>query len=472
MDSATFREAGHDLIDWIANYYETVEQYPVLSQVRPGEVAAQIPLHPPEHPEKFGDVFADLDSFIREGTTHWQSPNWFAYFPSNVTFASILGDLASSGLGANGFSWATSPAITEVETRVMDWMRELLNLPNHFTGNGVIQDSASSATLCAILAARTRAMADPGCEELNKLVAYSTAQAHSSIEKGLRIAGIPQDNLRIVAHDEMFAMDPSSLADLVASDIAAGLVPFFVCATAGTTSTEACDPIDDVAEVTTQLGIWLHVDAAMCGIAALCEEFRWIHRGVEHADSYVTDAHKWLGVGFDCSLFWVAERTWLLNALSILPAYLRTKELEEGAVIDYRDWQIPLGRRFRALKLWFVLRVEGSESLRKMIRTHCEWTTDLANLIVSDPRFSVTAPVKLNLICLRLNDSDTDTAEVAERINRSGVAQLTTTVVDGSTMLRICIGSRLTEKRHVLALWSRLQSTADGMAGTEGATSP
>jgi aromatic-L-amino-acid decarboxylase len=370
-------------------------------------------------------------------------------------------------------SWATSPACTELETLMLDWMRELLDLPVRFnstseTGGGVIQGTASEATLVAILSARWRATdgsvnADG---DTTRLVAYSTSQAHSSIEKGLRIAGIGTDRMRIVPHDESFAMRPEALADMIAEDRADGLIPFFVCSTHGTTSSLAFDPTIELGEICGRENLWLHVDAAMAGIAALAPEFRWVNDGLDRADSYCTNPHKWMGVNFDCNLYWTADRMALLGALSILPEYLRSAAAEEGAVIDYRDWQTPLGRRFRALKLWFAIRCDGVEVFQPMIRNHVALTQELAQTVQDDPRFDIVAPHPLNLLCIAVRADNLDEANAAtdaltERANASGEALFTRTVLDGRSVLRISIGARSTERRHVVAAWELLSRLFD-----------
>lgn len=460
MTPDEFRAAGHRLVDWIADYHDEVESFPVRSQATPGEVRRLLDGPPPRGGDSFDAILRDLDGPIMKGLTHWQSPNFFAYFPANTGFASILGDLAAAGLGVNGFSWVTSPAATEVETMVLDWMVELLGLPEHFRGNGVIQDSASSSTLCAALAARDRAVARHDGAPLHRLIAYATAHAHSSIEKGLRIAGIPSAQIRVVDHDDALGMRPDALAAAIDADRAAGLVPFLVGATAGSTSSEAFDPVAHLAPACAEAGVWLHVDAAMCGIAALCEEFRWVNDGVEGVDSYVTNAHKWMGVGFDCSMLWVRDREPLLDALSILPAYLRSAAADAGDVIDYRDWQIPLGRRFRALKLWFLLRLDGPDPIAAMIRDHVAWTAELEAWVRDDDRFEVVAPRTLNLLCLAHRDGDDATNALAEAVNSTGRALVTPTVIDGRAALRVCVGAATTERRHVLALWELISSLA------------
>jgi aromatic-L-amino-acid decarboxylase len=467
MTPDEFRTHGHALIDWITDYLEHVEQHPVSSTVQPGDVRRQLPEHPPTAPEPFEAVVADLDRVIVPGLTHWQHPSFFAYFPGNSSYASILGELVSAGLGVQGMSWVTSPACTEVETLMLDWMVELLGLPGRFhsqsdTGGGVIHGSASEATLASILAARWRATGGSINHDgdTTHLVAYATAQAHSSIEKGLRIAGIGTDRLRVVPHDASFAMDVDALAALVAADRAAGLRPFWVCSTHGTTSSMAFDPTAGIAAVAQANDMWLHVDAAMSGIAALAPEHRWVNDGLDLADSYCTNPHKWMGVNFDCDLFWTADRAALLGALSILPEYLRSAAAEAGAAIDYRDWQIPLGRRFRSLKLWFTIRSGGAAEAVAMIRRHVDATQQLAAQVDADPRFRIVAPHPLNLLCIAHVDGNEATDRLVEQANRTGQALFTRTVLDGSSALRISVGGARTEARHVDSAWGLIQSLA------------
>ncbi len=469
MTPEEFRSNGHALIDWIAEYLEGVERFPVASSVQPGDVRRQLPEHPPAAPEPFADVLADLDRVVVPGLTHWQHPSFFAYFPGNSSYPAILGELVAAGLGVQGMSWVTSPACTEVETLMLDWMQELLGLPERFrstsaTGGGVIHGSASEATLASILAARWRitggAVNTTG--DTTALVAYATSQAHSSIEKGLRIAGIGTSQTRIVPHDESYAMRADALAEMIAADRAAGLVPFWICATRGTTSSMAFDPVPEIGAIAQREGLWLHVDAAMSGIGALADEHRWINDGLELADSYCTNPHKWMGVNFDCDLFYTADRTALLGALSILPEYLRSAAAETGAAIDYRDWQIPLGRRFRALKLWFTLRADGSGATVAMIRRHVALTQELAGWVAEDARFEIVAPHPLNLLCIRLVAGDQATDALIEAANTTGEALFTRTVLDGRVALRVSIGARLTEQRHVVAAWSLLQRLTTG----------
>jgi aromatic-L-amino-acid decarboxylase len=465
MTPEEFRQHGRAVVDWIADYLEGIERHAVASPLEPGAVRAQLPKHPPTAVEPFSDVLADLDRIVVPGLTHWQSPRFFAYFPANTSYASILGEMVTAGLGVNGMLWATSPACTELETHMCDWMVELLGLPASFRsdgpGGGVIQGSASEAVLCAVLAARERATggASNRSGAPGSLVAYTTDQAHSSVEKACRIAGIGSERLHIVATDERHAMLPGALREAIARDRAADLTPFLVVATAGTTSSLAFDPLPAIGEICREEGVWFHVDAAMAGIAGLCPELRWATEGVEHADSYATNPHKWMGVNFDCDLFWVTDRAALLQALSILPEYLRTSAAEHGAVIDYRDWSVPLGRRFRSLKLWFSLRLDGIEAMQAMIRDHVTWTQELAGWAAADPRFEIVAPHPLNLLCVRLVAGDEATDSLIETVNRSGQALFTRTVLDGRSVLRFCVGARTTQRHHVEAAWQLLSSS-------------
>jgi aromatic-L-amino-acid decarboxylase len=463
MTPEEFRKHGHEVVDWIADYYKRIESYPVLSQMHPGELRSYLPQQAPQHGESFSSILADVDKLILHGITHWQSPNFFAYFPSNASGPAILGDLLSSGFSVQGMLWATSPACTELETLVLDWLVPALGLPQKFlstsTGGGVIQDTASSATLCAVLAARERATDfqsnQSGISE--KLCAYSSSQAHSSIEKAIQIVGIGRDNLRLIETDDSFAMKPEALAAAIKKDLAAGLKPFFVCATVGTTSSNAIDPVPEIGAVCRQRGLWLHVDAAMSGTAALCPEFRYLHDGVEYADSYCFNPHKWMFTNFDCDCFYVADRKTLIQTLSVLPEYLRNKATESGAVIDYRDWQIPLGRRFRSLKLWFVLRHYGIEGLQHHVREHVRLAQEFASWVKKDKRFELAVKPPLNLVCFRLNSGDDANQQLMDALNRSGDLYLTHTRLQDRLTLRFSIGQANTTARHVEKAWRRIQ---------------
>jgi len=466
MTPEEFRRHGHRVVDWIADYYEKIETLPVLSRAEPGSIRALLPEHAPQQGEAFDDILHDMDERILPGVTHWQSPNFFAYFPANASGPAILGDLLSSGLGVQGMLWATSPACTELETHVLDWLVEMLALPKKFlsarSGGGVIQDSASSAALCALLAARERAtnftVNQRGCD--GHLVAYTSSQAHSSIEKAVKIAGLGQDNLRLIEADDHFAMQPAALARQIAADRQAGKTPCFVTATVGTTSSNGMDPLPEIGRICAENGIWLHVDAAMAGTAALCPEFRWIHDGLELADSYCFNPHKWMFTNFDCDCFFVADRNALIQTLSILPEYLRNQATESDAVIDYRDWQVSLGRRFRSLKLWFVIRHYGVEGLQYHVRRHVQLAQLFAGWVEKDDRFELAVTPPLNLACFRHRGGDEVNQQLMDRLNADGKLYLTHASLQGQLTLRLCIGQTHTEQRHVEGAWREIQQTA------------
>ncbi len=466
MTPEEFRRRGHAVIDWIADYQKRIESFPVLSRSKPGELRAALPEEPPETGEDFDAVMRDLDELILPGITHWQSPNFFAYFPANASGPSILGELISAGLGVQGMLWATSPACTELETHVLDWLVGMLGLPDKFKssgdGGGVIQDTASSATLCALLAARERATGfrsdEKGCD--GTLVAYASTQAHSSIEKAVRIAGLGSRNLRLIEVDKKYSMRPDLLVSRIVADRAAELVPCFVCANVGTTSSLAVDPVPEIGRICREEGIWLHVDAAMAGTAALCPEYRFINEGVELADSYCFNPHKWMFTNFDCDCFYVADRSSLIRTLSILPEYLRNRPTESGAVIDYRDWHIPLGRRFRALKLWMVIRHYGVEGLRHHVRAHVGLAQELADRIEKAEHFELAVRPLLNLVCFRHKGGDDLNMRLMEELNTDGRIYITHTKLDGRITLRFSIGQTNTQRRHVEDAWRLIEETA------------
>jgi aromatic-L-amino-acid decarboxylase len=467
MNPQQFREFGRAAVDWIADYYENIEKLPVLSQVKPGEIRQHLPPEAPLSPEAFDAMLKDITKVILPGVTHWQSPNFFAYFPANASGPAILGDLLSSALGVQGMLWATSPACTELETHILDWLVPMLGLPEKFLssgmGGGVIQDTASSASLCAMLAARERTTNfesnRTGCD--GKFVAYTSTQAHSSIEKAAMVCGVGIDNVRLIKVDEHFAMYPQALAEQVNKDREAGLVPFFVSATVGTTSSNAMDPLPDIGAICRAQSLWFHVDAAMSGTAALCPEFRYIQKGLELADSYTFNPHKWMFTNFDCNCFYVADRKSLINTLSILPEYLRNQATESGEVFDYRDWHIPLGRRFRSLKLWFVIRYYGVEGLQFHVRRHVAMAQQFLQWVQQDNRFEVAAPAPLNLVCFRHGGGDKANEDLMNRLNRSGELFLTHTRLDGKFTLRFCVGQTNTEPRHVERAWKRIQEETE-----------
>ncbi len=476
MTPDEFRQHGHEVVDWIADYWSRIESFPVRSQVSPGDVRAALPPRAPEQGEPFSAVLADLDRVVLPGITHWQHPGFFGYFPANTSGPSVLGDLVSAGLGVQGMSWVTSPAATELEQHVMDWCAELLGLPESFrstgTGGGVVQDSSSGANLVALLAALHRTAKGATLRHgvlPDEYTVYVSAQTHSSMEKAARIAGLGTDAIRVVEVDDDLAMSPSALLARLERDVARGFTPVLVCATVGTTSTTAIDPLAELGRVCRRFGVWLHVDAAYAGISAVAPELRELQAGVEWADSYTTDAHKWLLTGFDATLFWVADRAALTGALSILPEYLRNAQTDAGAVVDYRDWQIELGRRFRALKLWFVLRWYGAEGLREHVRGHVALAQELAGWATADERFDVVAPHPLSLVCLKPRwpeevDADVATMTLLDRLNDGGEVFLTHTTVGGAAVLRVAIGSPLTTRAHVERVWALLAEGHDWLA--------
>lgn len=466
MTPEQFRSEGKKMIDWIADYYENIEKYPVLSQVKPDEIKEKLPENPPQKGESFDEIMQDVNEKIMPGITHWQSPDFFAYFPANTSFPSILGDLASSGLGVQGMIWATSPAATELETRVLDWLAEMMDMPGKFrstsAGGGVIQDTASTSALTAVIAARERATKF----ESNKtgvrqnLVAYVSTQTHTSLEKAIKMAGIGKDNLRAIEVDEKFAMQPDLLEKQIQQDKKNGLQPFFVCATIGTTSSNAMDPVREIGEICRRENCWLHVDAAMSGTAMLCPEFRYLNNGVEFADSYCFNPHKWMFTNFDCDVFWVANRNELIHTFSILPEYLKNKATESGAVFDYRDWHVQLGRRFRSLKLWFVIRHYGVEGLQHHIRKHVEIAQKFASWIQNSDDFELAVEPPLNLVCFRHKAGDDFNLMLMNEINEQGKIFFTHTKLNNQIVLRMSIGQTNTEEKHVEKAWKIIVDTA------------
>ncbi|MEW6754860.1 MAG: pyridoxal-dependent decarboxylase [Candidatus Latescibacterota bacterium] len=469
MTPEEFRRWGHAVVDWIAGYQQRVASLPVLSSVAPGQVRAGLPPEPPPRGEGFDAILRDLEEKILPGITHWQSPRFFGYFPANASGPSILGELLSAALGVQGMLWSTSPACTELETHVLDWLVGMLGLPARFSsagrGGGVIQDSASSAALCALLAARERASRgrtnEEGCR--GRLTAYASTQAHSSVEKAVRIAGLGRGRLRLIGTDASHAMDAGRLAERLRADRREGLTPCFVAATVGTTSSMAIDPLPQIGRLCAAAGVWLHVDGAMAGTAALCPEFRHFQAGLEQADSYCFNPHKWMFTNFDCDCFWVADREALVRALGILPEYLRNAASQSGAVWDYRDWQVPLGRRFRALKLWFVIRHYGVEGLQHHVRQHVALAQSFARWVAADPRFELVVPPSLNLVCFRLRGGEAANQALLDALNRSGRLFLTHTKLGGRLVLRLCVGQTHTGAEHVAQAWEEIQRAAESV---------
>jgi aromatic-L-amino-acid/L-tryptophan decarboxylase len=465
-----FRAFGHRVVDWIADYRRDVANNPVMARTAPGEIKAALPAEPPAEPESFDAILRDLDRVVMPGLSHWQHPSFFGYFPSNGALASVLGDFLSTGLGVLGLSWQSSPALTELEEVATDWLRQMVGLSNEW--RGVIQDTASTSTLVSLLTARERAsdysMHAGGLSEVDQpLVVYASAQAHSSVEKATLLAGFGRDNLRTVPHDSAFAMRVDALAELIDDDVRAGRQPCAIVATTGTTGVTALDPVADIVAVGQRHGLWVHVDAAMAGSAMILPECRWMWEGVEGADSVVVNAHKWLGAAFDCSVYFVRDPDALVRVMSTSPSYLRSSV--DTQVRNLRDWGLPLGRRFRALKLWCLIREQGVEALQARVRRDLENARWLADQVRTTPPWRLVAPMHLQTVCLRHEPLglegdalDRHTLAWAERLNRSGKAYVTPAVIKGGWMVRVSVGTITTEREHVEALWRDMREAAEG----------
>jgi aromatic-L-amino-acid decarboxylase len=475
MTPDEFRRHGREVVDWVADYYERIESFPVLSSAAPDALRAALPAAAPEEGEPFSALLADMSSLILPGVTHWQHPEFFAYFPANASGPAILAELLSAGLGVQGMLWATSPACTELEQHMLDWLASMLDLPERFRssgpGGGVIQDTASTATFTALLAALQR-VTDGKARAVGlgsaggRYAVYASAHAHSSVQKAVMMAGLGEASLRLVeTSPDTLAMRPEHLRALIAADVSDGVVPVMAVAAVGTTGTGAVDPVARIGPVCAEAGVWLHVDAAWAGVAAVCPELREMHAGVDqYADSYCTNPHKWLLTNFDCDAFYVADRSALLGALSILPEYLRNAATESGAVVDFRDWHPQLGRRFRALKLWAVIRWYGVSGLQAHIRRGVALAEQFAAWAAAEPRLELPVPRSLSLVCFRVRgDDDRLTEALRDRLNASGELYLTHTKVNSRVVLRLAIGSPQTERRHLDAVWARIQAELDAL---------
>lgn len=473
MDNNEFRKNAHELVDWMADYFEEVEDYPVTPDVCPGDISEQLPDSPPDQPEDFTSIFQDFEQIIMPGMTHWESPNFMGYFPANKSYSSVLAEMLTATLGAQCMSWLTSPAATELEERTMDWLRELLDLSDNFTG--VIQSTASTSTLCALLMAREKASGfsinNDGFEGDERMTIYCSSETHSSIEKDVKIAGFGKNSLRKIPVENNYSLNINKLEKSIRKDLQKGNKPTAVIATIGTTSSTAIDPLQKIGEICSRYEIFLHVDAAYAGTALLLPEKRWMSEGIEHADSFVFNPHKWMFTNFDCSAFYVRDESLLVRTFEIMPEYLKTSE--DQRVKNYRDWGIPLGRRFRALKLWFVLRSFGAHGLRKKIRHHIELAQQLEETIRQHDDFEMLAPVPLNTLCFRfhppyisdevkLNELN---QQLLDDIQQSGKLFLTHTRLDGIFTIRMVIGNTNVQQKHVDEAWTLIQSLAMKLIG-------
>jgi len=460
MELKEFQKFGHQLVDWMVEYLENVEKYPVKSQVKPGEIITQLPLSAPIKGEDFNKIFTDFEEIIIPGITHWQSPNFFAYFPANSSYASMLAEMLMTTLGAQCMSWVTSPAATELEERVMEWLRDMIGLPKDWSG--VIQDTASTSTICSLLTAREKLtnyeINSTGMNDKGILTTYCSTETHSSIEKAVKIIGTGKENLRKIPVDKKYAMQSRSLQEAIESDIANGLKPMAVVATIGTTGSTAIDPLKQIGEICYKYDIWLHVDAALAGTALLLPEYRWMINGIEYADTFVFNPHKWMFTNFDCSAYFIKDPEALVRTFEILPEYLKTRA--EG-VKNFRDWGLQLGRRFRALKLWFVIRNFGIKGLQQKIKLHIDLAKYLSQKIENSANFEILAPVPLNTICFRYHPSSLDdnlelnrlNEELIHRLNETGKLYMTHTKLDGKYTLRLVTGQTYTQKKHVDNAW-------------------
>jgi aromatic-L-amino-acid decarboxylase len=474
MTPEEFRNAGHQLVDWVADFRAGIAQRPVMAQVAPGEVKAQLPAIPPQEAESFAQILADLDAIITPGLSHFQHPRFFGYFPANTLLESVLGDYLSTGLGALGISWQSAPALTELEEVMTDWLRQMVGLSSVWSG--VIQDTASTSTLVALICARERSsnfsLGRGGLQsEAQPLVVYVSQYSHSSVEKAALLAGFGRVNLRVVGVDAHFALDPTALEAAIRMDLATGKRPCAMVATTGTTTTTALDPLGACAQIAQRYGLWLHVDSALAGSAMILPECRWMWEGIEQADSLVLNPHKWLGAAFDCTLYYVRDAEHLVRVMGTNPSYLQSAA--DSRVKNYRDWGIPLGRRFRALKLWSLIRQQGVTGLQARLRRDLANAQWLAEQVRARPNWQVLAPAPLQTVCIRHNPPglvgealDQHTLAWADRVNRSGGAYLTPAILDGRWMVRVSIGAYPTEREHVAAAWSLICEAAETLSAT------
>jgi len=468
MDKETFREFGYKFVDWVTDYLEDVEKFPVMARVKPGEIREKLPDEPPQEGEPMERLFEDFKGIILPGITHWQHPCWFAYFPANNSPPSILAELLTAGIGAQCMIWQTSPAAAELEEVVMEWLRSMLGLPEGM--QGCIQDTASTSTLVALLSARERATNFESNEKGLKvpLTVYASEEAHSSVEKDVKIAGYGRENLRYIPTDENFAMIPSELDKAIAADKAKGMKPACVIATIGTTSSTAIDPLGPIGEICAKHGVWLHVDAAFAGTAAVLPEKRDMLKGAQYMDSFVFNPHKWMLTNFDCSAYFVKDPGALIRTFEIHPEYLKTGV--DAKVKNFRDWGIQLGRRFRALKLWFVLRSYGVEGIQEFVRKQISMAQMFKEWVEAHENFELLAPVPFSLVCFRYNDGrgEEELNQINEKllneVNNTAEVFLTHTSLRGKYTLRMAIGQRTTQERHVKKAWDIIVESSERLS--------
>ena len=468
IDNNEFRKSAHQIVDWIADYLEKIEEYPVKPKVAPGEIFEKLPDSAPVQSESISDIMKDLQETIMPGITHWQSPNFFAYFPANSSYPSILAEMITATLGVQGMIWETSPAAAELEEKVMNWLKQMLGIPAKF--DGIIQDGASAATLCSILSARERyshyRINETGFNSDYKYRVYCSTETHSSVDKAVMISGFGKQSLVKVGVDEELRMDPKQLKTMILKDLSDQLKPVCVIATLGTTSTTAIDPLDEISKICQEFGIWLHIDAAFAGTALILPEYRWMIKGIEKADSFVFNPHKWMFTNFDCSAYFVKDKDSLTRTFEIMPEYLKTKT--KGQINNYRDWGVPLGRRFRALKLWFVLRNIGIKELQEKIRHHINLANRFATEVSQHVDFELMTPVTSSLVCFRykpdgeLNENELNqlNESLMHRLNDSGKLFLTHTKIRGKFTLRMCIAQTHVQEIHVNRAWQLIQELA------------
>ncbi|KAI6705975.1 hypothetical protein NL676_008937 [Syzygium grande] len=498
LDLGEFRRQGHMVVDFLAKYYENIEKNPVLSRVEPGYLSERLPSSAPQDEEPMEAILDDVHRHIVPGLTHWQSPNFFAYFQTNTSTAAILGEMLCAGFNVAGFNWVSSPAATELESLVMDWLGKMLDLPRPFlfsgNGGGVIEGNTTEAIICTLTAARDRVLRRLGHDSIVKLVVYGSDQTNCSFQKAARVAGIDPRNFRALktTRSTLFGLSPDSLGKAIRSDIDAGLIPLYLCATVGTTSFAAVDPLAPLCKVASEFGMWVHVDAAYAGASCICPEYRKFINGVEFADSFSFNAHKWLLTPLDCCCLWVKDPNALVKSLSTDPEYLKNEATESKQVVDYADWQLSLSRRFRSLKLWLVLRSYGVQNLRSHIRNHCRLAKLFEELVEEDRRFEVVFPRNFGLVCFRirpsvvsgtsnghaaenghgeawkLNEVNRLNAQLLHAINASGRVFMSHTVVGGAYVLRFAVGATLVRERHVIMAWKVVQEHANSLSCMPG----